>query len=531
MLIQNARVYTLDHDGGTTEAVALQRGAVAATGSAKELRARFPHERVIDAGGRALLPGFVDAHAHLSNLARAKLGLDLSGAASLDEAAVMVGKAAAALPPGEWISGRGWDQNRWGMRELPDRAALDRAAPAHPVALTRVDSHATWANTAALQAAGLDRDTPDPSGGLVLRGLDGELSGILIDRAQRLLWAAIPPPSEQRLLVAIREAIADCLAVGLTGVQEMGLDASTLELYKRLIDRAEFPFRVYGAVGGRGQTWEQYRRQGPLHAYGGRLTVRSLKLVSDGALGSRGAALLEPYSDDPGNCGLMIIPEAEIAELCEQAIAAGFQVCTHAIGDRANREVLNAYERALSRQPPFDHRFRVEHAQILTASDLPRFKQLNVLPSMQATHCTSDMPWAETRLGVERLRSAYAWRSLLDTGVPVLGGSDFPVESPNPFLGLYASVTRQQPGGHPPGGWSPEQRMTRREAVLSFTRWAAYGAFEESVRGRIAPGYAADLVLLSDDPFTVDEETLPSVTPLLTLVGGEIVYQSPAWSG
>jgi predicted amidohydrolase YtcJ len=525
VLIVNARVHTLDAEARIGEAVAMRGGVIAAVGTTEDLRAANPGEPEIDAEGRAVLPGLIDAHAHLSNLARAKLGLSVTGAESEERIGRLVAAFAARLADAEWLTGRGWDQNLWESKQFPSRVVLDHAAPGRPVALTRVDGHATWASSAALKAAGIHAETDDPPGGRVLKGDDGEPTGVLIDRAQTLLRRVIPAPSDERMMQAIRDAIDECLRVGLTQIHEMGLDLATIGLYKRLIDRGEFPFRVYGAVGGRGETWDAYREMGPELGYGDdRLTVRSLKLVSDGALGSRGAALLEPYSDDPDNRGIMIIPRDEVTELCRQALAAGFQVCTHAIGDRANREVLDAYEAALASVPAADRRFRMEHAQILTAADLPRFRRLQVLPSMQATHCTSDMPWAEQRLGEQRLRYAYAWRSLLDTSLPILGGSDFPVESPNPFLGIYASVTRQQPDGTPPGGWDPAQRMTRLEAIRSFTTWAAYGAFEEHVRGRIAPGCSADLVMLSQDPFEASDAQLTAILPLMTLVAGETVF-------
>ncbi|MGI8552064.1 MAG: amidohydrolase [Dehalococcoidia bacterium] len=527
MLIRNARVYPMDGSARVADAVLVRSGHIAAVGSSADVGDPAPGERVVDAGGRTLLPGLIDAHAHLINLARGKLGVIVTGCASPEEVADRVRERAAALPPGNWIIGRGWDQNLWSANAFPTADLLDAVVPAHPIVLTRIDGHASWANRLALRRAGIDAGTPDPAGGRFLRDEHGEPTGILIDTAQRLLREAIPPPAEEAMLQAIRVAIADCVRVGLTQIHEMGVDLATIRLYKRLIDAGEFPFRVYAAVGGRGETWDHYRQTGPEIGYGGdRLSVRALKLVADGALGSRGAALLAPYSDDEANSGLTIIAKEEVFDLCMEAVQAGFQVCTHAIGDRANREVLDAYQQTFATHTLTDHRFRVEHAQILTEADLPRFRRLGVLPSMQATHCTSDMPWATVRLGTERLRYAYAWRSLLDTGVPILGGSDFPVENPNPLLGLYASIARRQPGGVTREGWNPAERMSRQEAVRSFTSWAAYGAFEEGQRGTIAPGYSADLVLLTGDPFTVPEEAIPQILPSMTVVGGEVAYES-----
>jgi hypothetical protein len=494
-------------------------------------------EERIDLGGRAVLPGLVDAHGHLMHLARARLSFDARGLASEEEIARRVGERAAAQPRGEWITGRNWDQNLWPSRRFPGRASLDRVAPDHPVALVRIDGHATWANSAALAAGGIDRHTPDPPGGLIARDARGEPTGLLIDTAQRLLQRVEPRPSDAQFDRAVRECIDDCLAVGLTGIHEMGAELYALASYRRLLERGEFPFRNYVAVAGRStSTWDHYRQRGPETVGDGRLVVGALKLLADGALGSRGAALHEPYCDDPGNTGLVLVDGDEVERLTLEAGALGFQMCVHAIGDRANTLVLDAYERALARAPRPDHRLRVEHAQILAATDVPRFRRLGVLPSMQATHCTSDMAWAAERLGPERLRGAYAWRSLLATGVVIAGGSDFPVESPNPFHGIHAAVTRRprvgvrsrrasDARGKP---WQPEQRMTRQEAVRSFTAWNAYASRQDAELGTLEPGKRADLVALSDDVFTCPEERIPGIRPLLTLVGGEIVFRATA---
>jgi predicted amidohydrolase YtcJ len=312
--------------------------------------------------------------------------------------------------------------------------------------------------------------------------------------------------------------------MGLTGIHEMGAELYALASYRRLLERGEFPFRNYVAVAGRSaSTWDHYRRRGPERLGDGRVTVGALKLLADGALGSRGAALHDAYCDDPGNTGLVLVPGEEVERLTLEAFALGFQVCVHAIGDRANTLVLDAFERALARTPRPDHRLRVEHAQILAEADVPRFQRLGVLPSMQATHCTSDMAWAAERLGPERLRGAYAWRSLLATGTVIAGGSDFPVESPNPFHGIHAAVTRRPRHGDDPH-WQPEQRMTRAEAVRSFTTWNAYAARQEAELGSLEPGKRADLIVLSEDVFTCPEERIPEIRPTLTLLDGALVF-------
>ena len=524
MLLTNARIYTLDAAGTVADTLVVRDGRVAFVGRRTDVNPA-PAEAIVDLGGRAVLPGLVDAHGHLMHLARVRLALDLRGAESEDAAARLVGERAARTPRGEWISGRNWDQNRWPGARFPDRTSLDRVAPDHPVALVRIDGHATWANTAALRAAGIDRTTRDPGGGLIARDRGGEPTGLLIDTAQRLLHAVEPRPTEDQFDRAVRDCIADCLAVGLTGIHEMGAELYAIAAYRRLLGRGQFPFRNYVAAAGRSaSTWAHYRERGPEALGDGRVRVGALKLMADGALGSRGATLHEPYCDDPDNRGLLLMDADEVERLTLDALARGFQVCVHAIGDRANTLVLDAFERALRRTPRPDHRLRVEHAQILAEADVPRFARLGVLPSMQATHCTSDMAWAAERLGPERLRGAYAWRSLLATGVIVAGGSDFPVENPNPFHGIHAAVTRRpRDDGHP--GWQPEQRMTRQEAVRSFTTWNAYASRQESELGSLEMGKRADLVVLSDDVFTCDEAHIAAIRPVLTLIDGEIVHR------
>ncbi len=527
MLLTHGRVYTLDAANPVVDTLVVRDGRVVFAGRRDELSVPGA-EPVLDLGGRAVLPGLVDSHGHLMHLARARLTCDVGGAGSEAEATARVAARAAGLPAGEWIGGRGWDQNRWPGARFPGKASLDRVAPRHPVALTRVDGHAIWANSAALHAAGITRHTPDPPGGRIGKGPDGEPSGLLIDTAQRLVQEVEPRPSAERFERAVEEAVAECLAKGLTGVHEMGADRDALAAYRRLVERGRFPFRNYAAVrGASAETWAECRERGPETVGDGRLVVRALKLVADGALGSRGAALHAPYCDDPGdpeNRGLLLLPPDELTRAVAEGAAAGFQVCVHAIGDRANTLTLDAFAAVLARDPRPDHRFRVEHAQILTERDIPRFRRLGVLPSMQPTHCTSDMPWAPQRLGPERLRGAYAWRSLLATGVVIAGGSDFPVEDANPFHGIYAAVTRRPLTGED-RGWQPEQRMTREEAVRAFTTWAAYAAHQEGELGSLGPGKRADLVVCSEDVFTCPDAGIEAIVPVLTLVGGEVVFR------
>jgi hypothetical protein len=523
MLLTNGRIYTLDAHDTVVDTLVVRAGRIAFAGRRADVNPAAAEE-VLDLRGRAVLPGLVDAHGHLMHLARARLSFDARGLGSEDEIARRIGERAAARPRGEWITGRNWDQNLWPGRRFPSKATLDRAAPHHPVALVRIDGHATWANSAALAAGGIDRATPDPPGGLVARDAAGQPTGLLVDTAQHLLQRVEPRPTDTQLDRAVREGVGDCLAVGLTGIHEMGAELYALAAYRRLVERGDFPFRNYVAVAGRSSsTWDHYRQRGPETIGEGRVVIGALKLLADGALGSRGAALHDAYCDDPGNTGLVLVPGEEVERLTLEAGALGLQVCVHAIGDRANTLVLDAFERALARAPRPDHRLRVEHAQILADADVPRFRRLGVLPSMQATHCTSDMAWAAERLGPQRLRGAYAWRSLLATGTVIAGGSDFPVESPNPFHGIHAAVTRRPRAGDDPP-WQPEQCMTRQEAVRSFTTWNAYAARQEADLGSLEPGKRADLVVLSDDVFACPAARIPEIRPVLTLLDGEIVF-------
>ena len=533
MLLTNGRIYTLDAADRVVDTLVVRAGRIAFAGRRADVNPAIG-EPEIDLGGRAVLPGLVDAHGHLMHLARQRLSLDVAGLSSEEASADRVAARAAAARPGDWIAGRGWDQNRWPGGGFPSRASLDRAAPHHPVSLVRVDGHAIWANSAALRAAGIDRRTPDPPGGRLERDAGGEPTGILIDTAQELVRRSEPRPTPAQLEAAVTAAIADCLAVGLTGVHEMGADLDALAAYRRLAAAGTFPFRNSVALRGADPAaWQAALDEGPTGAVDARVRVGAVKLMADGALGSRGAALHAPYCDDPANTGLLLLPPDELETRIGAAAARGFQVCVHAIGDRANTLVLDAFDTVLhgraargggrvAAAPARDARHRVEHAQILAERDIPRFRALGVLPSMQPTHCTSDMPWAPARLGAERLPGAYAWRALLATGSIIAGGSDFPVELPNPFHGVHAAVTRRPRGGPDPG-WQPEQRMTRGEAVRAFTAWNAYAAHQEAALGTLEPGKWADLVACSTDVFVCPEAEIPGIQPLLTLVGGEIV--------
>jgi predicted amidohydrolase YtcJ len=523
----NGRIYLGDNASTIVSALAVADGRVRAVGERNDLVAGG---ETFDLRGRFVLPGLIDAHGHLRGLAEARLNVDLSDAHSSAEAAARVAARVATAPPERWIVGRGWDQTRWPEARFPDRTVLDAVAPAHPVALTRIDGHALWVNSAALAAADIDDATADPPGGRILRDAAGHATGILLDAAADRVRRLIPPLDDETLREALSDTARACAAVGLTGVHEMGVDHRQIAAYHALIaegDPRRFPLRLLAAINGPGETWREWRGRGPERRYGDRLTVGAIKLYADGALGSRGAALLEPYTDDPGNTGIELAPAADLERWTRDAVAAGFQVCIHAIGDRANHTVLDIYERVLADHPGYDLRLRVEHAQVLAAEDIPRFARLGVIASMQPRHCTSDAPWAEARLGPARARRAYAWRLLLESGAIIAGGSDFPVEPPDPLLGIAAAVTRTPVGGAP---FYPAQRMTRREAVRAFTRDAAYAGFDEDRLGTLEPGKCADFVVLDRDIFTCPAEEIAATRVLMTVLGGEVVYHDPeAW--
>jgi predicted amidohydrolase YtcJ len=526
LIIHGGIVYTLNDGNGRAEAVAVRGDRIIDVGSDSSILSTYKARSFLNLDGRTMLPGLIDAHAHMTGLGLSMMMLDLTKAGSQTEVAELVAETVLRRARGDWIRGRGWDQNQWMVKNFPTHEILSRAAPSNPVYLVRVDGHAAWVNSSALSLAGIDSATPDPAGGRIIRDVNGNPTGVLIDTAMELVARHIPQPTTAELTEAVRRAVAACLSFGITTVHDMGVDLKTVEIYKNLIREEEFPFRIYAAIDGPGPTWEYFRRNGPIIDEGNpTLTVRAIKLYADGALGSRGAALLEPYSDDPANSGLEITTSDEIYTIALQALDNGFQVCTHAIGDKGVRNALNAYGRALNNRIVHDPRFRIEHAQVVAPSDIHQFASLGVIPSMQPIHCTSDMSWAEDRIGHERILGAYAWRSFIEMNLPVPGGSDFPVEPVNPMLGIFAAVTRQDASLKPDEGWYPAQRVSREEAVRMFTTWAAYGGFEENLKGTIERGKLADLVIFPKDIFTIEETALLSIRPDITIVGGKVVYQ------
>lgn len=528
LIVTNARVYTADDARPLAQAFAVRNGKIVFVGSQREADIlKGSATRVIDAGGKTVIPGMVDAHAHFSGLAGTLRSVDLVGTKSYDEVIARVVERAKTAPKGTWIEGRGWDQNAWGDTRFPTHEKLSAAVPDHPVYLTRVDGHASLVNTAAMRAAALTAATKDPSGGKVIKETGGAPTGVLIDRAQGLVSGRIPNPTAADTRAALKDAVGVMHRWGLVGMHDAGASKSLIDMYEDMAKTGELDLRLYVMIGDDSTALDHYFKVGPRSAlYGGRVWVRAIKLYADGAMGSRGAALLEPYSDDANNTGLLLSAPAHIKAVAERGLKLGFQVNTHAIGDRGNRVVLDAYEGALKSVPTVDHRFRVEHAQILHSDDIPRFATLGVIPSMQASHQTSDMYWVGKRLGPTRLLGAYPWRSLLNSGVVIPNGSDFPVEMVNPLISFHASIARQDGNDWPAGGWFPEQRMTREEALRSMTLWPAYSAFQEKDMGSITPGKYADFVLLDQDIMRVPAELVLKTRVLSTYVGGKEVYRA-----
>lgn len=530
-LLVNALIHTEDAAHPTASALAWdESGILLAVGETADLTQRYPGAATVDAGGAPVVPGLIDAHGHVQEEGAALLTADLSGSTSKAEILTRLKAQAAKLPPGDWLQGWGWDQNRWADKAFPTAADLDAAFPDRPVRLERIDGHAVWVNSAALRvmaaqprAKSLDGSWQPQGGRIVRKGK--KATGVLIDNAMDLLTEALPPRTDEQIRQNYKLAFAEMVSLGLTGAHEPGIDLQSFRVLQDMAAKGEVPVRLYTMADGDHEALAWLCSQnGGYTDPTGRVRMRAVKLYMDGALGSRGAKLLRPYSDDPGNSGIYVTNPADYPRIVAKAKGCHLQVATHAIGDGGNRLVLDTYAKVLGADAKSDHRWRVEHAQILTLDDIPRFAQLGVIASMQPTHATSDMPWAEKRLGHDRLAGAYAWQSLRHAGARLALGSDFPVEKVNPMLGLYAAVTRQDLAGQPPGGWLPDQKLTREEALAGFTRDAAYAGFMEGEVGALKPGLRADFVILSADPLTVAPRQIADIKPLSTWVDGKKVY-------
>jgi predicted amidohydrolase YtcJ len=534
MVLVNGKIFLADSANTVVQALAVRDGRVLIAGSNDEARLLVGEStEVVDLQGRLVTPGLNDAHIHFGAGGQGLLNVSLLGTTSLAEIERRVAQAAAQAQPGEWILGRGWDHTRLPASELgaggwPTKEILDRAAPNNPVLLSRVDGHTSWANAAALRLAGIGRNTANPSGGEVVRDARGEATGILKESAEGLVSRHVPAPTRAQTRRGIMAALELAARTGVTSVQSdvSGMD---LQVYKELRDADSLTVRVYGWHPLDMRAIQSLNALGITAGFGDEwLRMGMLKGYTDGTLGSRTASMLEPFADDHATHGLPQYTQAGLDSLIVAADAAGLQVILHAIGDAANRQALDGFERAAALNGPRPRRHRIEHAQVLDVADIPRFRQLGVIASMQPTHATSDMRWAETRIGRERaVEGAYAWRSLLDAGAVVIFGTDFPVEPMPPVEGIYSAVTRQsrEEPGVPPGGWLPEQRLTREEAIRLYTATAAYGEWEEARKGTLRPGMLADLVVWDRDLLTVPDADILQAAPVLTVVGGRTVFR------
>jgi predicted amidohydrolase YtcJ len=527
-LIEDVHGYTLAADQlKAFDALAFEQGKVLETGEAAVLKRKYPGAQLIAGRGRTLLPGLIDAHGHVLDLGFETVRIRLTDTSSLGQALERIRAYAGQHAKDRWLLGGGWNQVIWKLGRFPLATELDTAVSDRPVVLDRIDGHAKWLNSEALKAAGITRHTADPEGGRIERDAAGNPSGVLVDKAMALIEKVVPAPSDAEQRAALQAALAHMSSVGLTSAGDAGVDGREIALYREMADRGHLPVRMYVMIRGTGEDFTALSKDGPLVGYADdHLAVRAVKLFADGALGSRGAALLAPYSDMPGQRGLLFMSNEEMERQIETALKAGYQVNVHAIGDAANHQVLGAFAAAYRDVGGSELRNRVEHAQVLALDDIPRFKELKLIASMQPTHATSDMNMAEDRIGKERLRGAYAWHRLLDQGTRIAGGSDFPVESDNPFFGLHAAVTRTDHAGRPAGGWGPEQAMTLLEAFRAFTLDAAYAEHWEQRIGSLEPGKWADFILVDRDLFKIPPSDIWKIQVEETWVGGQRVHRA-----
>lgn len=543
VVIIGGKIYTADEQLPLAGGVVVQDNKILFVGSEKEAR-EYIHEgaKVIDLQGRTMTPGFIEGHGHLMEVGYNELELDLMAVKNYEELVAKVKEAVEKAKPGEWILGRGWHQDKWDR--LPEKRVkgfqthhlLSAVSPHNPVFLTHASGHAALANAKAMEMAGLNplsiermQATAGHEGGEIIRDELGNPTGIFNEEAMSLISAHLPANNAERDWAAFRLALDACRRNGITGFHDAGVNAGNIDLFRNARKADQLTVRLYVMLaGGDARLRQQWFARGPLIDPKHFLTIRSVKLSCDGALGSRGAWLLEPYSDRPDFYGMATLSMDTVLKVAEDGLKYGFQICSHAIGDRANREVLDRYELAFSRHPEKnrDHRFRVEHAQHLNPADIPRFAQLGVIAAMQAIHMSSDRPWAIERLGEKRIKEgAYVWQSLLQTGATIVNGTDAPVEPLNPILSFYASVSRKTLKGEPEGGFEPEQKMTREQALRSYTSDAAFGAFQEAVTGSIGVGKYADFTVFSKDLMTVDEAELLKTEVVMTVVNGKVVYE------
>ncbi|MGF1671574.1 MAG: amidohydrolase [Balneolaceae bacterium] len=528
-IIHSVNGYTFLDDVLTEfEAIAISNGKVEALGSFDDMMQAYGHFEPVDGLGRTMLPGLIDAHGHVMGLGFQELDVDVTGIRSLEETLETIRRFAEENPDLEWIRGRGWNQVLWEENEFPTAADIDRVVPDRPVWLRRIDGHAGWANTKAMEIAGISRDTPDLQGGKIHRDVNGNAIGIFIDTVMRYIEREVPERTPEERELALVKSLQKIAKHGLTGVHDAGIGADDWNLYKKFADENKLITRIYAMIAGTGDVFDKLSNNGPVHSYADdMLALRSVKISADGALGSRGAAMLENYSDDPGNDGLLFYDQDDLNRMLAKGLSAGYQMNIHAIGDAANRQVLNAFEHAYLEVPGADElRNRIEHAQIVHPDDIPRFVELNLIASMQPTHATSDMNMAEDRVGPDRIEGGYAWQKFLNQGTKIAAGSDFPVEDVNPFYGLYSAVTRQNHEGMPPEGWYAEEALSREEALKAFTIDAAYAAHQDEKVGSLRPGKWADFILIDQDYFNMPVSDIWKINVVETWIAGEKI-----WSG
>lgn len=528
-LIDNANGYTLNTKGDLVQFTAIafdDAGRIIAVGASADVAAKAPQAKRIDMGGRTMLPGLIDAHGHVFGLGQQLTQLDLFNSTSLAGALKSIGEYAGANPGHPWLRGRGWNQENWKLGRFPTAAELDAVVSDRPVWLERVDGHAGWANSRALALAGITKATPDPVGGKIVRDANGEATGVLVDTAQELLTKVLPPQTEAESRTMLDRALSELARVGLTSVHDAGVDVTQDRLYRAYADAGKLTTRVYGMIGGADKDFDVLAKNGPLNDYGnGMYALRAVKLYSDGALGSRGAALIKPYSDDAHSHGLLFFKSGQMDAMMTKAMRRGYQVNVHAIGDAGNKQILDIYQKEVSATKSSAQRHRIEHAQVVQPGDIPRFKSIGIIPSMQPTHATSDKNMAETRVGPERIKGAYAWRTFLHQGSRIACGSDFPVEAPNPFFGLHAAVTRQDAQGQPVAGWYPNQAMSLKEAFRCFTLDAAYAGHREDSLGSLETGKQADFIIIDQDLFKMPTYDIHKTGVLETWVAGKQVFK------
>jgi predicted amidohydrolase YtcJ len=532
IVFKNGNVYTVNDKSPRAEAIAVTKDRIVFVGSNAEAQKFVGSKtRVVDLQGKTVLPGFTDSHQHLAGVGSREMTLNLEGMTSLEDFLKAVKVRVDQAKPGEWITGRGWIETFWKPPTFPTRWDLDKIAPNNPVGLTRADGHASVVNSAALKIAGIDKNTPNPFGGEISKDKNGEPNGMLLDAAQGLFRRHVPSASAADAERAIILGAARDVSLGWTQIHDAGGTYNDVELYKKLYGEGKIKLRVYKAVHGPGPSADRLLNGGAVvNAFDNRFNARTIKVVSDGALGSRGAALLQPYADAANTSGFLTVKREELAPMLELALKNGIQVETHAIGDYANRFILDEYEKALNAVPPKDRkiaepRWRVEHAQVVNPSDIPRFKKLGIIPSMQPSHAIGDLHFAPSRVGVERLAGAYAWQSFIKLGVIVPGGSDAPVERGEPMIEFYAAVARKDQKGFSGPGWHPEEAVTRDQALKMFTIWPAVASFSETLVGSIEVGKLADFTILSADIMKIPEMDILKTRNVMTVINGEIVYE------